>query len=337
MPGSLAVNDTNSILSHTQLVVTNGTGILSGVTCITPGADSSCNYTDSDISGFKLWYSTSNDFNSKIQIGNTFNSGKTDQASPETILFPLLALTLPVNTYYFWITGNVSDSATVGRTITVNAPVYTVTAGAVNNECHSSGTQTIAAGEPGTPLPLSLTSFSALQQTGVILITWSVTGEDGVLSYGVEHSINGVDFGEIGSVNAGNTGSSQSYNWVDGHPADGINYYRLKMVSAPDKIQYSQVVKITDHMDGKRGILIYPNPVSNHVAVLQLDNLPAGVYTLYLYNSAGSLLKRQIIHHPEGNECLTVQLPAGITAGDICSVTVRDTNGTPYSEKMMVL
>ena len=206
--GKIGRNSKNIILNQSQLVVINGTATLDSITYTTPGIDNNCNYSNADITNFKLWYNTTNNFNTKIQIGNTISSNKINPFSPENLFFPSIVLTLPINTYYFWITCDILNTASIGNTIILNAPVYTAKTGTVNNECHSSGKQTIVIGTP-TKLYLKNTLGSLLSVTEPFNWTTISDGSSGMFT------------GKMGDNdliwNIQNVNGVQSANWVVGN------------------------------------------------------------------------------------------------------------------------
>jgi hypothetical protein len=206
--GTIARNSTNNILNQVQLVVANGTATLGGVAFTTPGINNNCNYTNADLTNLKLWYSTTNNFTTKTQVGTTVSSNKKTQLSPETILFPSLALILPANTYYFWITGDILNNASAGNTITINASVYTAIIGAVTNGCHNSGMQTIVKGIP-TSLYLKNNLGSPLSVTDSSHWTTVSDGSSGMF------------YGKMGDNdliwNIQNVNAVQSANWILGN------------------------------------------------------------------------------------------------------------------------
>ncbi len=109
---------------------------LNSLTFITSGT-----YVESDISSYKLWYSTSNDFSTATQIGNDINTN----LGTGTHNFTSISEILPSeNINYFWITIDVEE-ATVGNTISVNAisadDIYFDLA-SVTGEVTTAGTQT---------------------------------------------------------------------------------------------------------------------------------------------------------------------------------------------------
>jgi hypothetical protein len=110
-------------------------------------------------------------------------------------------------------------------------------------------------------LPVELESISASSRSGFIEILWTTAMELNTDYFLVEKSLNGVDFFQIGTVNAsGNSFFKKQYSYNDSNPVNGINYYRLKQLDLNGAYTYSWIV--ATHFDvGEYRITCYPNPV----------------------------------------------------------------------------
>ena len=108
-------------------------------------------YTASDIDalGLKLYGGTSNSFASATLLSSKTSASS---GSGETVSFNSLNYAIAKNTArYFWVTGDVSASGTVGNTIratALNAGNFTFAAGSVTASVNAGGIQTIAAPVP---------------------------------------------------------------------------------------------------------------------------------------------------------------------------------------------
>ena len=151
---NLFVNTTSNIISKAQFTpsVTNVT--ITGIDFVTAGT-----YTNADISsnGFKLWVTTSNTFATTTAFGTAQSS---TTGNGETVAFTDNQILTVGNTYYFWLTADISPSATLGNTIVVNglstASVTSSTVGLFKTGSTSAtGNQTIIDTAP------SLTTASA--------------------------------------------------------------------------------------------------------------------------------------------------------------------------------
>ena len=118
------------------------------------------------------------------------------------------------------------------------------------------------------------------------LLTWHQPGE---LSgkYQVERSTdNGVSFKPIGSLNTkGSNAVSQSYNFSDASPAEGINLYRIRHTGSSGAVDYSEAKAVIFD----KAIQIYPNPAKDKLNVLiPGNNKPV---TLQLTDTKGNQIK----------------------------------------------
>jgi len=102
-------------------------------------------YSSSDITKFQLWINSSNDLASAAQVGSDLTTSL--GTGPHS--FATFSQTLTAgNTYYFWITMDVSATPANQVTLTVGALTttdYTVSAGTKAGSCTAGGTQTIYA------------------------------------------------------------------------------------------------------------------------------------------------------------------------------------------------
>lgn len=128
-------------------------------------------------------------------------------------------------------------------------------------------------------LPIELFSFTAKIQSEKVLLQWSTASEVNNDYFTLERSHNAIDFENIGVVNgAGTYGMSSSYSFMDEHPADGLNYYRLKQTDYDGQFTYSAVVVI-DVGTNQSALVAYPNPFSNELMIL--GTTTGGMVVLY--------------------------------------------------------
>ncbi len=137
-------------------------------------------------------------------------------------------------------------------------------------------------------LPVKFVSVTAAQKEANIEVKWQVENEHTVKQYGVEKSIDGVNFKEADTVIAANDGAG-SYQWLDEQATPGYNYYRIRMEDQSGQVSYSTVVKVLIPF-GKPSIGIYPNPVTDGVIHLQFVNQPKGMYGIRLLNPLGQTI-----------------------------------------------
>ena len=122
--------------------------------------------------------------------------------------------------------------------------------------------------------PVTLLSLNAKRYVSSNLITWATSQELNSQYFGIERSIDGINFSQIGKVAAaGNSSVKLNYQFVDPQPVKGVNYYRLKIVDIDNTIKYSLVRNVKNI--GTISLTIYPNPAKDKL-LIDIDAERAG-------------------------------------------------------------
>lgn len=165
------------------------------------------------------------------------------------------------------------------------------------------------------PLPVSFGTVRAAQQGSAIKIDWSNLTEQDVVSYSIEHSLNGRDFTGLAAVAATrNDGGKADYSYLHTSPVRGINYYRIRSAETSGVAKVSIIVKV-DTRGGKTDIILYPNPVTDRTLSLQATDLAKGQYNIRVFAANGQQVHAQALTHAGGSVTEAVQLPAAVKAG----------------------
>lgn len=116
-------------------------------------------------------------------------------------------------------------------------------------------------------LPVKLVSFTGRHTPAGNQFEWLVAEQQGILSYEVERSMNGINFSPVGAVRA-NDRQSFTYRYTDPATLMGGVYYRLKIIEH-NKISYSSIIRL---MLARGAIItLSPNPV-RHTVILQSND-----------------------------------------------------------------
>lgn len=135
-------------------------------------------------------------------------------------------------------------------------------------------------------VPVRMTSFTAQKQNNNILLKWSTASEQNAKDFIVQHSVNGADWNDIGTVAAaGNSASIRSYSYLHTTCANGMNYYRLRQTDVDGSSTISKVSVVNLKMDLPLFQLL-ANPVTDGSLRLRVT-VPA---VLSFYNSSGALI-----------------------------------------------
>jgi len=148
-------------------------------------------------------------------------------------------------------------------------------------------------------LPVELVSFTGEERDCITELNWQTATETNAHFFVIERSSNGIDYSEIGRVNAaGNSQTLVNYDFTDNNP--GIqNYYRLKQVDLDGTYEYSEVVRVntTCFDGGVSDILdVYPNPVigSQQINMNIFSKTNQSAYVTILNVEGKTLIAKQV-------------------------------------------
>jgi hypothetical protein len=155
-------------------------------------------------------------------------------------------------------------------------------------------------------LPVRITGFSGNKNGKAAELNWNTASEDNSAWFVIEKSSDNRSFAAIDSVKAaGNSNNLRGYSYSDNSLKSGANYYRLKMVDADGRFQYSIVVSIIGDKNAKT-LTVYPNPVRNNGSTFLAHAKANGKESLKVYNMSGILITQQSI--AKGSESTTLNL-----------------------------
>ncbi|RMD96280.1 MAG: T9SS C-terminal target domain-containing protein [Bacteroidetes bacterium] len=118
----------------------------------------------------------------------------------------------------------------------------------------------------GIVLPVELVSFSASAKEGQINLEWETASELQNREFQVEHSPDGTNFRQIGSL-PGHGTSTETHRYAFTHytPSSGTNYYRLKQVDEDGTFSYSKIVSV--RMQSAEHTVVYYNASAHEIDV----------------------------------------------------------------------
>ena len=131
-------------------------------------------------------------------------------------------------------------------------------------------------------LPVKLIHFSAQKGADKVLLTWKTAEETGTTDFIVERSLNASNWQPVGTLSA--KGTNSNYQLTDEHPANGENFYRLKITDDDGYYEYSGIRKV--FVSSENAVRVGPNPAYDRVTVYFADASTAG-YSVQLFNSSG--------------------------------------------------
>jgi hypothetical protein len=143
-------------------------------------------------------------------------------------------------------------------------------------------------------LPVSLLNFQANVKNNKVTLNWTSANEINFSHFVVQHSTDGVNFTDAATVmGRGSVASVNQYqfdNTVDNNSK--THYYRLLMIDANGKYDYSAVRMIRIIKENNVSVSVFPNPVVNEVRVTVPENWQQKQVVYEIYNSNGQLMNR---------------------------------------------
>jgi hypothetical protein len=161
------------------------------------------------------------------------------------------------------------------------------------------------------PLPVTLTSFTAVHVAESVQLSWSTATEKNLAYFEAQRSADGHIFSTIARV----VGQGQStypnyYTSLDQQPLSGQSYYRLRQVDYDGTSTFSPVVTVTSSKE----LVLFPNPTHTQ---LHLVAPGAGAHYRVL-NMLGSVVLKGTL--PTGTTVLDVTaLPASLYQLEVTS------------------
>ena len=114
-----------------------------------------------------------------------------------------------------------------------------------------------------SPLPIALTSFTAVNNGASNKILWETASEQNTEWHVIEKSSDGIRFNDLGKVAAaGNSTSSKEYNMLDNTPFP-MTYYRLRTIDFDGTVSHSAIVAVKRYVSNFDLVEVFPNPTDN--------------------------------------------------------------------------
>lgn len=164
-------------------------------------------------------------------------------------------------------------------------------------------------------VPIQGLQFNLLHQNNQVLLKWSTEQEINNAGFVIEKSSNGQNFDSIAFIQ-GNTNSStlSNYEFLDVHPFNGENYYRLKQVDINQTYSYSPIRFINLNSTSSIDVKVNPNPIQDKNVQLHFTQSINENFEIQVFHSNGqTIMKKQITAN--GSPQYSISLPNNISGG----------------------
>lgn len=138
---------------------------------------------------------------------------------------------------------------------------------------------TVGTVEPEPELPVELVDFQvSVKDNDKVIITWLTASEKNSDYFAIERSDDAKDWNIIGSIEAaGETTATNTYDFIDESPANGVNYYRLKQVDFDGEVFFSMIKNVNLRVLPNTIFSVYPNPATTQIRVNGVFDSPQNV------------------------------------------------------------
>jgi len=134
----------------------------------------------------------------------------------------------------------------------------------------------------GTSLPIDLLSYTAVDNNGIVYLTWASATETNNKYYTIERSADGTGFTLVANISgARNSTSPIDYSATDESPESGLNYYRLSQTDFDGNTTILGVLPVAINVS-VNGLKVFPNPAKDNCVVsfndTKIELLPVRMY-----------------------------------------------------------
>ena len=159
-----------------------------------------------------------------------------------------------------------------------------------------------------------ISDFTSISNNSVNRINWTVSKNQGVKSFDLERSTNGIDFKTVAVLKATEKYNTENYICSDTIITRDIIMYRLKVMSKTQHVFYSKVLLVKSKMPSNYDIKIIGNPVRDQLSFnYNPKNVPQA--DIKIYNLTGKIVFNQKVSCFTGNNFISIPLTSDFAPG----------------------
>ncbi|HET6994941.1 MAG TPA: T9SS type A sorting domain-containing protein, partial [Chitinophagaceae bacterium] len=193
---------------------------------------------------------------------------------------------------------------------------------------HTGATQIAISATVNSALPLVMAEFTGtINRDNSVSLEWKTTSELNSKEFGIERSVDGVNFETISIVPAaGNSTVTLNYSHRDvDHPQKPVLYYRLKLVDIDGRYEYSKVLKLRFRAGSFYINKIYPQPASDmlHIDITNVG-VPANCIVSFV-NLGGATIKQTAAVLNRGDNIIDINVSSLAKGSYVMKITSGET------------
>ena len=152
------------------------------------------------------------------------------------------------------------------------------------------------------PLSTDLISFNGTKKEGGNLLEWNVSNHHNLMTFELQRSHDGKTFGQLDIIAVNDQQSAYAY--LDRHPVNGTNYYRVKMEDQSMKQSYSNIIMLyTPRIN--HDIYCFPNPATQSLNI-QVNADVAAETHYSVFSVEGKLVKQGTLQIVKGDNLFSI-------------------------------
>lgn len=186
-----------------------------------------------------------------------------------------------------------------------------------------------------TPLAADLLEFNGEKQNADVKLNWAAATETAVKEYVVQHSLNAIDFSDIGKVHA-NDGMNiiSEYDFTHSNPVEGENFYRIFQVDINNDVKISNTIKIDFIAGGLSLEQVFPNPSATGEFNVVINSSEEKQLNVIITDITGKEVKRIPLTVTKGVN--TSVISCEMLARGIYTLKVADITGVQYGTSKLM-
>ena len=148
----------------------------------------------------------------------------------------------------------------------------------------------------------------------VVRLSWITSNDEPNSKYNIERSTDGANYEVIGELDSYNNGKDLNlYDYMDMHPAKGMNHYRIKIIDAMGTYSFTEVATVEmAPQSSASNFEIFPNPVKNTLTLESFIEIDSEVDIEVISTSGKKFNQFKLQSSTYMNEPLDINtLPAG--------------------------